>query len=121
MKNNNNNLPTHNFQNRIYYVSSLTDKTVVLAIDPVMKNDMLFWFDTVKERIKPIFEIINDSEKKFHFIAYNEREVSDEYIFIPLTVDIYERYVKQRLKNSIAYQNERHLFSLILLTKESAY
>ncbi len=116
-----NNLPTHQFKNQLYYVTSSTDETVLLAIDPIMDNDTITWFDTNKERIKPILKIIDDSEEKFSFISRNGLEASDQYVFTTLTVDLYEQHVKQRLKDPRPYQNEQHLFDLLLATKKSAW
>jgi hypothetical protein len=116
-----NNLLTHHFQQRLYYVSSPTDKTVLLAIDPVMEHDAIVWFDTNKERIKPIFKITDDSEGHFSFITYDDQGASEQYTFIPLTVTLYEQQIKRRLKDPRPYQNERHLFELLLATKKSAW
>ncbi|MBI3633398.1 MAG: hypothetical protein HY226_03850, partial [Candidatus Vogelbacteria bacterium] len=38
----------------VYYVKSQEDDTVILAMDPKIQGSDLVWFDTVKERIKPI-------------------------------------------------------------------
>ncbi len=116
-----NNLSTHQFKNQLYYVTSSTDETVLLAIDPIMDNDTITWFDTNKERIKPILKIIDDSEEKFCFVTHDGLETSDQYVFTPLTVDLYEQHVKQHLKDPHPYQNERHLFDLLLAAKRSAW
>ena len=108
---------TYKFSNRVYNVISQQDDTVVLAVDPKFQGNFLTWFDTVKERMKPVERVIKADTNEFSFISDNEVI----YTFLPLTIDLYENNVKQHLIAPESYLNLEDLEAKIIHTIQSAW
>lgn len=101
--------------NKIYYVESANDPSVLLALDARLGNDgTLWWFDTRKERIMKIGRITEDTAEKFAF----EREGGGEYVFVPLTLKRYEESVRSRLVKPRSFEREEDLFVALKTTRE---
>ncbi|MBI3632514.1 MAG: hypothetical protein HY225_03635 [Candidatus Vogelbacteria bacterium] len=118
MKNNENEvLKNYKFEKRVYYVASKEDDTVVLAIDPKIRDGYLYWFDTVRERIKPIDEVMAAEDREFTFRS----DGSVTYTFLPLTIELYEKFVKSHLVAPEGYRDEEDLINKIIHTIDSAW
>ena len=102
---------------KIYYVESASDPTVLLALDAHFGDDgYIRWFDTRKERIMRVGRIAENTAEKFAF----EREDGSTYIFTPLTLERYEESVRNRLIKPESFQDEDNLFTAIRKTREHA-
>jgi hypothetical protein len=87
-------MPTLN--KHVYYVTCLTDNTVLVAIDLRTDKEYVRWFDSTKERMMKIGKILEQTKDKFVF----ERDTNDKggiYTFQPLTLDAYHQQVMSQL------------------------
>jgi len=105
---------------RVYYVSSLKDESVLLAMDIKIEEDLVRWFDTVKERIMRIDRIVENSPGRFIF-ERSEKEGGGTYIFTPLTMQIYREKVKSKLMLPKEFENEEDLFFAFERTRDNAW
>ncbi|MBI3442438.1 MAG: hypothetical protein HY007_01595 [Candidatus Sungbacteria bacterium] len=104
-------------RDKIYYVESAKDPTVLLALDARLGDDKnLRWFDTRKERIMKVNRVAEDTAERFAF----EREGGGTYVFTPLTLKRYEESVKSRLVQPESFEREEDLFTALKKTREYA-
>lgn len=83
---------------KVFFVGSKIDKTVLIAIKPYYQHiyRTIYWWDTNKERSKIIAKVISSGEKgEFYFLDAQ----NIDYRFLPMTLDIYNKFVKARLFN----------------------
>jgi len=105
---------------RVYYVYSPDDDTVLVAIDVVITGNLISWFDTVRERRMTIEKIYSDSPDEFIF-KRSEKEGGQIYSLIPLTLDIYNKKVKNRLLSPKDFENEEDMLNAFEQTKENCW
>ena len=86
----------YQFSQPVYFIESPQDQTVLLALDITIKDGYIYWFDTIKERIMEIDNVIETSPNKFVFQRAGE-EGGGVYTFSPLTLEIYNNRVKRFL------------------------
>lgn len=108
------------FLARVYYVTSPNDETVRLAMDIHVKDGMLVWFDTVKERRMKIGKIIEHTPTRFIFARANE-ELGEEYTFVPLTLDIFRTHVKDHILIPRDFDNEEEMLQAFEQTRKDAW
>jgi len=104
----------------VYYVFSSKDNTVLLAFDVEINDDVIRWFDTIKERVMRATSIMEENINKFVF-QRAEEEGGGIYIFMPLNLEIYREKVKDRLLSGREFEDEEQMFAAIKKTKESAW
>jgi len=108
-----------NIKDTVYFVSSDKDATVLLAMDIKINDGYISWFDTVKERmmkIKSTKDIDGDS-----FVFKRDDGNSSEYHFTPITLEIYNNKVGDRLISPRKYDNEEDLVEDLKATKGLAW
>ena len=105
---------------RVYYVFSPEDDSVLLALDIKISNDLIKWFDTVKERIMYIDEIFDDNPKHFVFKLKDKNNIG-VYTFLPITLKIYEEKVKNKILIPQNFSNEELMLRSFEETKENAW
>ncbi len=106
----------------LYFVSSESDSTVLLAMDIRISNDIentIRWFDSVKERIMHIEKIIDQSP--LHFVFQRKSGKNEVYTFVPLTLEIYNREVKNRILIPHNFATEDEMTNAFLETKNNAW
>mgnify|MGYP001230460932 CR=1 FL=1 len=109
-------------QERVYYVSARSDTTVLVAMDVEIRDgNLIRWFDTVKERMMEIKEIVNDNPKHFSFKRDSGDKEGDFYDFIPMTLEIYNTKVKKRLLSPKDITNEEEMFKEFETTRSNAW
>jgi len=86
---------------RVYYVASPTDATVLVAMDVQIEDGYVKWFDTVKERMMKLGRVVEDTQRDFTF----EREGGGVYSFTPLTIELYEQEIKHRVARPLMSYN----------------
>ena len=105
---------------RVYYVECPVDPSVLLAIDTQIKGDYVRWFDTVKERMMKIAQVLENEPTKFAF----QREDSPEqglYSFTPLNLEIYNRAVKPHLANGQDFADDESMLKAIEESKDNSW
>jgi len=85
------------FPHKIYLVESDRDSTVLIAVDLTRQGDFLSWFDTRKDRAMEVKKIIKDEDDIFSFIRKDGE--GETYTFTPMTLEIYNAKVKDKLFN----------------------
>lgn len=107
--------------NKIYFVQSDQDKTVLVAIDLVIDTDQrnVSWFDMNKERMMYFDEIQNDGENIRFLRAQSEG--GGEYSFQPLTLDIYKTNIAPRLDQAEDFSSIDEMKAAFSRTKENAW
>ena len=79
---------------KIYYVSSPDDGTVLIAMNIEAGEREIRWFDTVKERIMEVDSILDkDSE---HFV-FKRQELGGVYTFVPMSLEVFREKVKNKI------------------------
>lgn len=109
-------------ESKVYFVSSEKDETVLLAMDvEINENEKTVkWFDTVKERLM-YYELIVDSDHKHLVFERLEKEGGEIYTFIPLTLEIYDEKVKNRILIPKDFEFEEEMLKAFEETKNNAW
>lgn len=108
------------FSETVYFVESPKDDTVLLAIDLRTDGKIVRWFDTIKERAMKVGKIVNDDPKRFVF----ERaafEGGGVYEFIPLTVTLYNKKVKDHILIPQKFSKKEEMTKAISGTAKAAW
>lgn len=108
------------FPARVYYVYSRTDPTVLIALDVNVEANLIRWFDTVKERVMQIETVTEATDQRFGFKRAGE-EVAHCYSLQPLTMELYNLHVKNRLSSSEVFQDEEALFASFELARKNSW
>jgi hypothetical protein len=94
---------------RVYFVESKEDDTVLLALEPELRENghEMCWFDTLRPRIKH-GDVIKDEEKSMVFKSQD----GAKYRFRMLTLKLYDAKVKDQVDGSPAFSSpaEMHKF-----------
>lgn len=95
-------------QKKVYFVGSPQDRTVLVAIHPRYEDPSktLKWWDTSHERAKQIKTIRIDSLGEAMTFTDNE---DIDYIFVPMSLALYDNMVRKRLPDQIQFQNEEEM------------
>ena len=112
--------PPSPFLARVYYVTSPNDDTVRLAMDIGIKDGMLCWFDTVKERRMKIGKIVEHTLTRFVF-ARADGEPGREYTFVPLTLEIFRAHVKDHILIPRDFESEEEMLQAFEQTRKDAW
>lgn len=93
----------------IFFVKS-EDDTVLLAIHPRYDNlsNTLYWWDTTHERAKHVVMAPHFSEKNELEFFDNEK---NSYIFIPMTLELYNTLVKPKLNDPKDFKSLEELIN----------
>lgn len=115
-------MKNNKLESRVYFVSSEKDKTVLLAMDvKIDENEKTIgWFDTVKERLM-YYEFIVDPNDNHFVFQRSEKEGGDTYIFIPLSLEIYNKKVKNRILIPKDFESEEDMLKIFEETKNNAW
>ncbi len=105
----------------VYYVKSPTDATVLVAIDvAVINRRWVTWFDTVKERGMEAAVILDNYPRHFSF-RRTEGEGGHSYTFVPMSLDIYNTLVKERLLHGQDFSDQEAMIQAFLQTQKEAW
>ncbi|HEX8974676.1 MAG TPA: hypothetical protein VF817_04285 [Patescibacteria group bacterium] len=107
------------FPERVYYVKSEQDGTVLVAMNIKINGEEISWFDGTKERVMKIKNKTQNSDGSFSF----EREDGDNeaYTFSKMTLDVYNEKVKSQLSSPEEFENEEDMFKAFETTINSAW
>jgi hypothetical protein len=109
------------FNRRVCFVSSPDDRTVLVAFDiQITADNLIQWFDTVKERRMRIGEIISDTPEHFAF-KRNDGKSQGVYDFVPMTLDIYNEKVKNKILIPKTFADEKEMRREFEKTKDNAW
>lgn len=91
---------------RTFLVKSPTDETVLVAINPKYKPEFraLTWWDTVKERVV----VVNEMTLKDNTLSIKDVDGA-QYLFTPLSLELYKSEVKSKLYNPKDFGNEEEM------------
>lgn len=110
------------FKDKVFYVNSFEDKSVLIAIDVFINKDfhLIKWFDGNKQRVM-IFENIYFKENgEIEFIRnFNNQKIN--YYLYPLTLKIYNEKLKNFFKDEIEFKNEEDLIKKFLELRNNSY
>ena len=106
--------------NRVYYVSSNKDNSVLVALDVEFNNKEIRWFDTIKERGMKIEKIIDLSLQNFIFNR-DLNEGGGIYKFVPMTLEIYNDKVKNHMLIPREFTDPEELFLAFEETRKNAW
>lgn len=104
----------------VYYVESEADETVLVGMDVQLKGDFLTWFDTVKDRTMLVDRILEESSKEFVF-KRNDQEGGGIYTFQPMTLEVYNSSVRERLINGETFSDTEAMIKAFLETQNDAW
>lgn len=105
---------------RVFLVSCPTDSTVLIALHLKIDDNDVSWFDTVKQRIMQVGEVLENSDSKFSFKRADEGH-DEIYEFQPLTLDIYREIVRPQLRQAGDFNSEAEMVKAFELTLENAW
>jgi hypothetical protein len=97
------------------------DEIVSVAMNLNIRDGYEVWFDTVKERIMKIEEIITNEQDKFSFKRKLEGDKVEVYTFVPMTLEIYNSRVKQGLLAPRDFDNLDDLIKAFEETRKNAW
>lgn len=106
--------------NRVYYVSSPHDETVLLAMLTQHNGSIIRWFDSVKERCMYIKKIMVNNENQFEFERADD-EGGGVYTFTPVTLEIFNTHIKSRLLSPQQFDDKEKLLQTLEDTINSAW
>lgn len=105
----------------VFYVSSDTDDSVLIGID--LKVDfnekVISWFDTVKDRVMELEDVI--SRNPNHFVFKRRGQENGTYVFVPLTLEIYNKKVKNKILIPRDFKTEKDMLDAFKETKNNAW
>lgn len=104
---------------KVFYVSSENDDSVLVAVSPrITLNRYISWFDLSRNRKMKIKDIVQKDESKLCF----QRQMNDgsiiTYLMIPITLDLYNLHIKNRLIVPKDFLVEKELIDELLKKKE---
>lgn len=114
---------------RLYYVSCPEDNTVLVAMDTrisaarTAEGQTIYtiqWFDTIKERVMQSVEIVKDEPNEFAF-KRSDGQQNEIYTFVPMTLDVYNKRVRQHLLQPENVSSEDDLIRRFEETKKRAW
>lgn len=109
---------------RAYYISSPDDTTVLLGLDVIIRDKMIRWYDTVKERMFEIGDIQEDAPEQLVFTrkdSVTENEPARVYTLQPLTLDLYNAHVKSKLRAGEDFDSVEKLYDALDQTYQNAW
>lgn len=108
------------FNRPVYFVSSPEDSSVLIALDVKINDDSVSWFDTVKDRIMYIGKILDNNPEHFVF-QRNDKGETGIYTFVPMTLEIYNQRVKNRILIQQDFSREEEMLKAFQETKNNAW
>lgn len=112
--------PSEQLANTLYYVECQLDPTVLVAMNTKVMDDYVSWFDTVKERMMRVKTVVNPDPNQFAFERADGQEGA-VYSFMPMTVDVYNQFVKPKLPNGTEFTDDAALQKAFKDTIENAW
>lgn len=105
----------------LYFVTSDKDDTVLLAMDIKIneKDNSVVWFDSVKDRVMTIKNIMDYDP--LHFVFERDGDMGGTYTFIPLTLDIYNENVKNKILSRKEFESEQEMTRAFLKTINNSW
>jgi len=104
----------------VYYVHSAEDDTVLIGMDvEIVRGDdgiLAHWLDTVKER--RMLALATETRGDVFVFTRVEKEGGGRYSFTPMSLEIYNLSVKEKLKNGLEFDNLGMLNAAFLSTRE---
>ena len=98
------------FQKNVYYVSCNTDDTVLLAFKPKVLGEYLHWYDSNKERVMKIKNLYRqESVNKILLIRGDGAKKDCVYVFEPLNIELYNKFVKSKLLSPMHFDSEQQM------------
>ncbi len=116
----NSHAPTPTPDTRVYHVSSDRDVTVLVALDLVVEDRIVRWFDTVKERVMTA-ERMEDARPARFMFERSAQEGGGRYIFVPMTLELYRTSVRSRLTAGGEFGTEAEMLAAFASTRDSAW
>ena len=104
----------------VYYVSS-SDDTALVALDVVIDGSSVSWFDTIKERRIAAESVSENLADGTFTVRRAESEGGGEYVFIPLTLEIYASKVKRQLLAPRDFKSRLEMLDAFQETKKHAW
>ena len=107
-------------QHPVYFVKSENDSSVLVGMDVRISGNSITWFDTNKDRIMGIEEIIKDDNAEFEF-KRSQSEGGGTYSFSKMTLDIFRNEVKDKLIFKEDAESEEEMIKKFEETKNNAW
>ena len=99
-----------------YEVVSEKDETVLVAICPKLSliedKEYLVWFDTVKDRIKEVANVVTDTPESLSFTTPQ----GEDYFFRPLTYSVFQTHILPHLHipQNTTIQNQQAMITVLM-------
>src|SRR5665647_2114953 len=100
--------PEINFPEKIYYIKSEQDETVLWGMNVSVNGDFIKWFDGTKERIMKIKNKIHNNDGSFSF-ERADGDVGAVYNLSKMTLSVYNEKVKKKLSVTEEFSNEEEM------------
>lgn len=88
-----------------YYVSSATDDSVLIAIDPKIHDGYVEWFDSVRDRMFEVVNVKRDGE------VIEVETPRATYRFQPMTLELYDRFIKDKVDGKPSFYSTEQVRS----------
>lgn len=88
-----------------YFVESDGDDTVLIALDPKLNGRYVEWFDTLRDRMFEVVKMNDDGD------AVTVDTPRAAYTFKPLTLELYDRFVKRVVDGQPAFYSTEQVRS----------
>ena len=108
------------FPERVYYVESEQDNTVLIAINVTINSKDINWFDGTKERIMQIGQILQDDKTTFSF-ERADGDIGAVYNLSKMTLSVYDEKVKGELSVPEEFYDEEEMIKSFESTINSAW
>ena len=104
----------------VYHVSCGDDSSVLIGMNVwTDSNNMVSWFDTVRQRLMR-GTIIEKTPERLAF-RREERAGGQTYLFVPMSLDIYNSTVRNHLRDSQSFDDEQSMIDALLQSIKNAW
>lgn len=100
--------PKIKFPEKIYYIKSEQDETVLWGMEVSVNGDFIKWFDGTKERIMKIKNKIQNNDGSFSF-ERADGDIGAVYNLSKMTLALYNENIKSKLMSPEEFSDEEEL------------
>lgn len=102
-------------KNKVFFIQSENDPTVLIGVELQIFDGYISWHDTIKERIKRIKRIIENTSENFIFETKDENGMTEgTYKIQILTWKLYQKKVLPNLCFDPKIKNEKVLHKFFI-------
>jgi len=107
--------PENKFPEKIYYIESNQDQTVLWGMNVSINGNFIKWFDGTKERVMKVKSKMQNIDGSFSF-EREDGDIGTVYNLSKMTLSIYNEKVKQELSSPEEFSSEEDMIQSFELT-----